>query len=74
MTNRLPEKLDAMAERLIDRSNNDGMDTKDQVDIFKATSTWALGRLKVSKGEQPEGGSGTFDAIRNRINGKESLQ
>ena len=66
----LAEKLDAMAERLIDASNGGEMDIKDQVDIFKASSAWALGRMKQAKGVEEKPDGETFDKVAQRLNGK----
>lgn len=65
----LKEKLNKLAESLIDAAPTVET-TKEQVDIFKATSTWYLGLRKSEKGDdgdEPLGG--TFDDLRQKING-----
>ena len=47
----LKEKLNQLAEALIDSAPSVET-TKEQVEIFKATSTWYLGLRKSEKGEE----------------------
>ena len=75
----LQKKLEAMAEQLIDKATaipDDGqpMDIKNQIDIFKATSTFHLGLRKRSKEDDEEATGGTFEDLRTRINGDGAKQ
>lgn len=66
----LKEKLNQLAEALIDAAPSVET-TKEQVDIFKAASTWYLGLRKSEKGDDGEDSAGgTFDELRQKINGE----
>lgn len=65
----LKEKINALAESLLD-SAYDVETTKEQVEIFKAAITWYLGARKADKGDDgEESAGGTFDDLRQKING-----
>lgn len=76
----LQKQLDAMAKGLIEKATTkttkegEGMALKEQIEIFKATSAWYLGLRKRSKGDDDEPLGGTFEALRERINGKGTAQ
>lgn len=71
------EKLNALAESLLDAAlaADSKMPTKERVEIFKPVSLWYLGVTKGKKGD-PEDlvVSGTFDELRDKINGKEAMK
>jgi hypothetical protein len=67
------KSLEALAQSLIDKANapETKMEVKEQVDIFKATSAWYLGMRKAAKNEPDEPGEGgTFEDLREKVNGK----
>lgn len=74
----LKEDIDALATDLLKaattkaKKGEEGMHTRERVDIFKAVSTWHLGSTKTPKGgddDQPPRPGGSFDTIRQRVNG-----
>lgn len=48
----------------------DKISFKDKVDVFKAVAIWDLGNRRSRKGGGPRDDD-TFDAVRDRINGRE---
>jgi hypothetical protein len=68
------DKIELLAEALLDDAlkAENSMTTKERVEIFKPVSLWYLGIQKAKKGDPEESGAGgTFDELRQKINGKE---
>jgi hypothetical protein len=73
----LKKQIDDLAESLLKEamSGDERIEIRDKVDIFKATTAWHLGNVKVKKPEANDlDGVGTFEALKKRINGKAQVQ
>jgi hypothetical protein len=69
----LKQQIDELATSLLKEAMSDAIDIGDRVDIFKATTAWHLGNVKVKKDDDGDP-SGTFAELKKRINGKAQVQ